>query len=50
MFDPHRRTWQAVTIPAAAVDPPVRTGDGLVQWLGPSGRPDDGTWFRPMGP
>ena len=50
VFDPHRRTWQAVTIPAAAVDPPVWTGDGLVQWLGPSGRPDDGTWFRPMAP
>ena len=50
VFDPHRRTWQAVAIPAAALDPPVWTGDGLVQWLGPSGRADDGTWFRPMAP
>jgi len=50
LFDPHRRTWEAVPAPATAVDPPVWTGDGLVQWLGPSGRPSDGTWFRPMAP
>ena len=50
LFDPHRRAWEAVPTPASAMDPPVWTGDGLVQWLGPSGRPDDGTWFRPMAP
>jgi hypothetical protein len=50
LFDPHRREWEAVPAPATAVDPPVWTGDGLVQWLGPSGRDSDGTWFRPMAP
>ena len=50
LFDPHQRAWQAVPTPASTVDPPVWTGDGLVQWLGPSGRSDDGTWFRPLSP
>jgi Kelch motif len=50
LFDPRQRAWQAVPTPATAVDPPVWTGDGLVQWLGPSGRSADGTWFRPMDP
>jgi hypothetical protein len=50
LFDPHRGIWQAVPAPAAAVDPPVWTGDGVVQWLAPTGRVDDGTWFRPMAP
>jgi len=48
LFDRQHRTWQAVATPATAVDPPVWTGDGLVLWLGPSGRSDDGTWFRPL--
>ncbi|HEV8626980.1 MAG TPA: hypothetical protein VG034_21250 [Acidimicrobiia bacterium] len=47
-FDRDRWVWQKVEAPSAAVDPPVWTGDGLVLWLAPSGRPDDGTWFRPM--
>ena len=50
LFDRHRQAWTAVATPATAVDPPVWTGDGLVQWLGPTGRSDDGTWFRPMTP
>ena len=50
LFDRQHRTWQTVATPATAVDPPVWTGDGLVLWLGPSGRSDDGTWFRPMTP
>jgi hypothetical protein len=39
-----------VATPVTAVEPPVWTDDGLVQWLGPSGRSEDGTWFRPMNP
>jgi hypothetical protein len=50
LFDRHHGAWQPVPIPANAVDPPVWTGDGLVEWLGPSGRSDDGTWFRPTTP
>jgi hypothetical protein len=50
LYDRHRQSWQEVATPATSVDPPVWTGDGLVQWLGPSGRSDDGTWFRPMAP
>jgi hypothetical protein len=50
VFDPRRRVWQAVPAPATAVDPPVWTDDGLVEWLGPSGRAGDGTWFRPLAP
>jgi hypothetical protein len=49
LFDGGRGDWEVVAIPATAVDGPVWTGDGLVQWLGPSGRSDDGTWFRPLG-
>jgi len=48
LFDRDRWVWQAVEAPATAVDPPVWTGDALVLWLAPSGRPDDGTWYRPM--
>lgn len=48
MFDRDRWVWEEVEVPATAVDPPVWTGQGLVLWLAPSGRPDDGTWFRPM--
>ena len=48
LFDRDRWVWQEVEAPATAVDPPVWTGDGLVLWLAPSGRPDDGTWFRPL--
>ncbi|MDQ1502962.1 MAG: hypothetical protein QOD57_689 [Actinomycetota bacterium] len=50
VFDPRRRAWQELPAPATAVDPPVWTGDGLVEWLGPSGRAGDGTWFRPLAP
>ncbi|HEV7536503.1 MAG TPA: hypothetical protein VGP90_12760, partial [Acidimicrobiia bacterium] len=50
LFDRRRQAWEALPVPGSAVDPPVWTGDGLVEWLGPSGRPDDGTWFRPMTP
>jgi hypothetical protein len=50
LFDRRRPAWAALPVPGSAVDPPVWTGDGLVEWLGPSGRPDDGTWFRPMTP
>ena len=50
VFDPRRGTWEAVPAPATAVDPPVWTGDGLLEWLGPSGRDQDGTWFRPLLP
>jgi hypothetical protein len=48
VFDRRSEWWEQVPAPASAVDPPVWTGDGLVEWLGPSGRSDDGTWFRPM--
>lgn len=48
LFDRERWVWEALEAPAAAVDPPLWTGDGLVLWLAPSGRPDDGTWFRPL--
>ena len=50
VFDRRRQSWEAVPVPAIAADPPVWTGDGLVEWLGPSGRPDDGTWYRSMTP
>lgn len=48
LFSRDRWVWEAIEVPATAVDPPVWTGQGLVLWLAPSGRPDDGTWFRPM--
>jgi hypothetical protein len=48
LFDGGRGDWEVVATPATAVDGPVWTGDGLVQWLGPSGRSDDGTWVRPI--
>jgi Kelch motif len=48
LFDRDRWVWEEIEAPATAVDPPVFTGDGLVLWLAPSGRPDDGTWFRPL--
>lgn len=50
LFDGIRGDWEVVAAPATAVDGPVWTGDGLALWLGPSGRSDDGTWFRPMTP
>ena len=50
LFDRHRQAWEPLPVPANAVDPPVWTGSGLLEWLGPSGRSDDGTWFRPMTP
>ena len=50
LLDRRRGVWQPLPVPATAVDPPVWTGDGLVEWLGPSGRSDDGTWLRPMTP
>ena len=48
VYDRENGVWEAVEMPTTAVDPPVWVGDGLVQWLGPSGRSGDGTWFRPM--
>ncbi|HEV7863198.1 MAG TPA: hypothetical protein VGR20_10875 [Acidimicrobiia bacterium] len=50
LFDRDRQVWRAVETPSTAVEPPIWTGDGLVQWLGPSGRAGDGTWFRLMTP
>lgn len=48
VLDRELRAWDTMAVPTAAVDAPVWTGDGIVQWLGPSGRSDDGTWFRPL--
>jgi hypothetical protein len=50
LLDGDREAWRVVETPTTAVEAPVWTGDGFVQWLGPSGRPDDGTWLRPLAP
>ena len=50
LLDGERKAWRVVETPATAVEAPVWTGGGFVQWLGPSGRPDDGTWFRTLTP
>jgi hypothetical protein len=38
--------WRVVPAPRGAWGAPIFTGDELVLWLGPSGRPHDGTWLR----
>lgn len=38
-LDPFAGRWRALPL----------TGESLVVWLGPSGRPHDGTWVRPLG-
>jgi len=48
VFDRERWLWQDIDAPATAADPPVWTGEGLVLWLAPSGRPSDGTWLHPL--
>ncbi|HLF40339.1 MAG TPA: hypothetical protein VI854_02580, partial [Acidimicrobiia bacterium] len=48
VFDPVRRSWTPVPSPRGAAEPPVFTGQALVHWLGPTGRPHDGTWLRPV--
>jgi hypothetical protein len=50
VLDRQLRAWEIVTVPTLAVDAPLWTGHGVVQWLSPSGRSDDGTWFRPLAP
>jgi hypothetical protein len=47
VLDQRLGSWVTVPVPTVAVDAPLWTGDGLIQWLGPVGRSDDGTWFRP---
>ena len=48
VFDPVQRSWTSVPSPRGANEPPVFTGHALVHWLGPVGRPHDGTWLRPV--
>jgi hypothetical protein len=48
VMDEGLATWEPLPAPKTAVDAPVWTGDGVVQWLGPVGRTDDGTWFRAL--
>ena len=48
VFEPDRRAWAPVPTPTGASDAPVFTGEALVHWLGPTGRPHDGTWLRPV--
>lgn len=48
LFDTAARAWRAIESPRGAQDAPVYTGRALVHWLGPSGRPFDGTWLRPL--
>jgi Kelch motif protein len=50
VLDRQLRAWETLAAPTTAVDAPVWIGDGVIQWLGPSGRSDDGTWFRPLTP
>jgi hypothetical protein len=41
-----RPRWRVVPAPRGAWGAPIFTGDELVLWLGPSGRPHDGTWLH----
>ncbi len=46
MLERGRPRWRVVPAPRGAWGAPIYTGDELVLWLGPSGRPHDGTWLR----
>ncbi|MGH8991121.1 MAG: Kelch repeat-containing protein [Acidimicrobiia bacterium] len=41
-----RPRWRVFPAPRGAWGAPIFTGDELVLWLGPSGRPHDGTWLH----